>query len=191
MKTVLATFDKYKNRKEFKGNKDIYGYKTFDDLAAALGTDINGILALPTLGEVLKYHVLGSEVLAAAITNGQIVAPLSTVNTLKLTKTTTGIHKYDISCMSVENYIRNFQGDSDNRINFFEINNTSRLESGTVLFLGPSNDPEYYGKTEYVTVNSVVGNRVYLTTRLVNQYKNNDSVSFHTAFYLFSNKGYA
>jgi len=62
----------------------------FDDLATALGTDINGILALPTLGEVLKYHVLGSEVLAAAITNGQIVAPLSTVNTLKLTKTTTG-----------------------------------------------------------------------------------------------------
>ncbi|MBU3661465.1 MAG: T9SS type A sorting domain-containing protein [Flavobacteriales bacterium] len=62
----------------------------FDDLADALGTDINGILALPTLGEVLKYHVLGSEVLAAVITNGQIVAPLSTVNTLKLTKTTTG-----------------------------------------------------------------------------------------------------
>ncbi len=62
----------------------------FDDLAAALGTDINGILALPTLGEVLKYHVLGSEVLAAAITNGQIAAPLSTVNTLKLTKTTSG-----------------------------------------------------------------------------------------------------
>lgn len=62
----------------------------FDDLADALGTDINGILALPTLGEVLKYHVLGSEVLAAAIINGQIVAPLSTVNTLKLTKTTTG-----------------------------------------------------------------------------------------------------
>ena len=62
----------------------------FDDLAAALGTNIDGILALPTLGEVLKYHVLGSEVLAAAITNGQIVAPLSTVNTLKLTKTTTG-----------------------------------------------------------------------------------------------------
>jgi transforming growth factor-beta-induced protein len=62
----------------------------FDALAIALGTDINGILALPTLGEVLKYHVLGAEVLAAAITNGQIVAPLSTVNTLKLTKTTTG-----------------------------------------------------------------------------------------------------
>lgn len=62
----------------------------FDDLASDLGTDINGVLALPNLGEVLKYHVLGSEVLAAAITNGQIVAPLSTLNTLKLTKTTTG-----------------------------------------------------------------------------------------------------
>lgn len=62
----------------------------FDSLASALGTDINGILALPTLGEVLKYHVLGAEVLAAAITNGQIATPLSTLNTLKLTKTTTG-----------------------------------------------------------------------------------------------------
>lgn len=62
----------------------------FDAAATSLGTDINGILALPQLGEILKYHVLGSEVLAAAITNGQIVAPLSTLNTLKLTKTTTG-----------------------------------------------------------------------------------------------------
>jgi len=62
----------------------------FDALATALGTDINGILALPTLKEVLKYHVLGAEVLSTAITNGQIVASLSNLNTLKLTKTTTG-----------------------------------------------------------------------------------------------------
>jgi uncharacterized surface protein with fasciclin (FAS1) repeats len=62
----------------------------FDDLADALNTDINGLLALPTLGEVLKYHVLGTEVSSAAVSNGAIVSPLSTLNTLKLTKTTTG-----------------------------------------------------------------------------------------------------
>jgi len=62
----------------------------FDELATALNTDINGLLALPTLGEVLKYHVLGTEVEAADITNGAIVNPLSTLNSLKLTKTSTG-----------------------------------------------------------------------------------------------------
>jgi uncharacterized surface protein with fasciclin (FAS1) repeats len=62
----------------------------FDDLAEALGTDINGILALPNLSDVLKYHVLGAEVVAANVTNGAIVNTLSTVNTLKMTKTTSG-----------------------------------------------------------------------------------------------------
>lgn len=64
--------------------------EAFDDLAGDLGTDINGILALPNLDDVLMYHVLGSEVLASAITNGTIVAPLSLSNTLKLTKTMLG-----------------------------------------------------------------------------------------------------
>jgi len=62
----------------------------FDDLAADLGTTINGLLALPELASVLTYHVLGTEVASTAVTNGAIVQPLSTLNTLKLTKTTTG-----------------------------------------------------------------------------------------------------
>ena len=62
----------------------------FDTLASRLNTDLNGILALPNLADVLLYHVLGSEVAAAAITNGTTAAPLSTSNTLKLTKTTGG-----------------------------------------------------------------------------------------------------
>ncbi|MGV3613409.1 MAG: fasciclin domain-containing protein [Fluviicola sp.] len=60
----------------------------FDSLAASLNTNIAGLLALPNLDDVLKYHVLGTEVLAAAVTNGAVVNPLSTTNSLKLTKTT-------------------------------------------------------------------------------------------------------
>ncbi|MDP4762694.1 MAG: fasciclin domain-containing protein, partial [Salibacteraceae bacterium] len=59
----------------------------FDDLATALGTDINGLLALPNLADILTYHVLGAEVASSAVNNGDVVAPLSTTNTLKLTKT--------------------------------------------------------------------------------------------------------
>lgn len=62
----------------------------FDSLASAIGTDINGLLALPNLTEVLKHHVLGTEVFSSAITNGQTVISLSSVNSLKFTKTTTG-----------------------------------------------------------------------------------------------------
>jgi transforming growth factor-beta-induced protein len=63
---------------------------SFDNLAAALNTDIAGLLALPNLSDILVYHVLGSTVDAAAVTNGDIVSPLSMTNTLKMTKTSMG-----------------------------------------------------------------------------------------------------
>jgi transforming growth factor-beta-induced protein len=63
---------------------------SFDALATALGTDLNGILALPNLTDVLTYHVLGVAVPAANVTNGTIVDAVSTTNTLKLTKTAAG-----------------------------------------------------------------------------------------------------
>ena len=62
----------------------------FTDLADDLGTTVNGLLALPNLADILTYHVLGTEVASTAVTNGAIVQPLSTLNSLKLTKTTTG-----------------------------------------------------------------------------------------------------
>jgi uncharacterized surface protein with fasciclin (FAS1) repeats len=62
----------------------------FDNLAAALNTDIPGILALSNLTDVLLYHVLGVTVPSDSIKNGQIVTPLNDDNTLKLTKRTSG-----------------------------------------------------------------------------------------------------
>lgn len=61
--------------------------QAFDDLAAALNTDINGLLALPNLADVLLYHVIGSEVLSGDLSNGLIAPPLSSTNTLKITVT--------------------------------------------------------------------------------------------------------
>lgn len=63
----------------------------FDNLATALNTNVAGLLALPNLADILKYHVLGTEVPSSAVTNGAIVQPLSSTNTLKLTLTGTGM----------------------------------------------------------------------------------------------------
>ena len=63
---------------------------SFDALASALGTDLDGVLALSNLTDVLTYHVLGAAVPAADVTNGAIVDAVSTTNTLKLTKTAAG-----------------------------------------------------------------------------------------------------
>jgi transforming growth factor-beta-induced protein len=44
----------------------------FDNLAAALGTDIAGLLASPILSDILLYHVVGSTVLSGALMNGPV-----------------------------------------------------------------------------------------------------------------------
>ncbi len=64
--------------------------QAFDDLATALGTDINGLLALPNLADILMYHVLGTTNNAASLSNGQIETPLNAANTIKITVTGTG-----------------------------------------------------------------------------------------------------
>jgi transforming growth factor-beta-induced protein len=79
----------------------------FDNLAAALGLDVNGLLALPNLADVLTYHVLGTEVPSSAVTNGAIVQPLSTTNTLKLTVTTTGdvfVNQAQVTAVDISAY---------------------------------------------------------------------------------------
>lgn len=62
----------------------------FDALAVELGTDINGLLALPNLSDILTYHVLGVSAQSSAINNGDVVTPLNAANTIKLTKTSGG-----------------------------------------------------------------------------------------------------
>lgn len=63
----------------------------FDNLAAALGTDIAGLLALPNLTDVLLYHVLGITAQSSGLTNGMFVTPLYDVNTIKLSVSGNGV----------------------------------------------------------------------------------------------------
>ena len=44
--------------------------QAFDDLAAALGTDLNGVLAHPQLVDILLYHVVSGTVLSGDLANG-------------------------------------------------------------------------------------------------------------------------
>ncbi len=78
----------------------------FDALAVALGTDINGLLALPNLNDILLYHVLGSEVASSAVTNGLIANPLSTTNTIKMTKTSGGSVYANHALVTVADIVR-------------------------------------------------------------------------------------
>jgi uncharacterized surface protein with fasciclin (FAS1) repeats len=49
--------------------------QAFLDLATALGTNLNGILALPNLADILLYHVVDSTILSTQLTAG----PLATL----------------------------------------------------------------------------------------------------------------
>ncbi len=50
--------------------------QAFDNLATALNTTVNGLLALPNLADVLTYHVVNGKVLSTQLTAG----PVATVN---------------------------------------------------------------------------------------------------------------
>jgi transforming growth factor-beta-induced protein len=60
-------------------------------LALKLGVTLNDILALPNLADILKYHVIGSEVVSTGLTNGQIVQPVSNTNTIKISVNSNGV----------------------------------------------------------------------------------------------------
>ena len=57
----------------------------FTAALTSLGITAGELLASPDLANILLYHVLGAEVVAGSLTNGQIATPLNTANTLKVT----------------------------------------------------------------------------------------------------------
>lgn len=61
----------------------------FTSLLAELGISASDLLANPGLADILTYHVLSGTTLSSSITNGDIVTPLNSDNTLKLTVTST------------------------------------------------------------------------------------------------------
>jgi uncharacterized surface protein with fasciclin (FAS1) repeats len=67
--------------------------QAFTNLASALGTTVNGLLALPNLQDVLLYHVLDFTVPSVALTGAPValfIPALSPTNSLKITSTPAG-----------------------------------------------------------------------------------------------------
>lgn len=107
----------------------------------------------------------------------------------QIVKYTTGLYYYDIRAAAVEHYERTFSLHNPGGINYLDINSTSKITSGTRLFLGPSGDADNLEDGEYVIVNYTSGSRVYLTSNLTYQYVIGDQISFYTHVYLISDLG--
>lgn len=104
---------------------------------------------------------------------------------------TTGHFYYDIMAAGVEHYHREFDFAQPSGQSYLVINNTSRIQTGDVLFLGPSTDTDNVGATEKATVSHIVGDKVYLNDPTVYQYVDGDDITFFNNVYLISQEGYA
>jgi hypothetical protein len=107
----------------------------------------------------------------------------------QIIKYNTGDDYYDINSAAVEYYRRMFSDSIPAGSNYIKMNSASRLTSGMKLFLGPSTDADNIGATEYVIVDYISGGKVYLTTNLLYDYYDEDSVCFYKNVYLYSNLG--
>jgi len=104
---------------------------------------------------------------------------------------TTGNFHYDVRAAAVEHYNRTFDFNQYSGQSYLDINNGNNIESGDILFLGPSTDTDNSGATEKVSVSSVDGERVYLNSPTFYQYVFGDKITFFNNIYLISEIGYA
>ncbi len=108
----------------------------------------------------------------------------------QIIKSTTGSNYYDINSAAVEHYRTVFGAHEPAGSGSIVLDNTSRIKSGTKLFLGPSSDADNVGAGEKVTVNYKSGNTVYLTSNTTYDYVIGDQISYYVNIYLISNLGY-
>jgi len=107
-----------------------------------------------------------------------------------VTKTTGASDYYNVEGMAVEFYRRSFDNHNPGGIDYLDINSAGKISSGTKLFLGPSSDLDNEDVTEYVTVDTVSGTRVYLTSNISNEYVDGDDITFYKNIYLISSLGF-
>lgn len=100
-------------------------------------------------------------------------------------------YSFDVTSMSVEYYHRSFSEHSDRFLDYIYINDTSRLNIGDTLFIGPSSDPEYTGNHDVVEVKDIMKseNKVLITPTIKNQYIIGDPVIFSPSLYFVCKRG--
>ena len=102
-----------------------------------------------------------------------------------------GNYSFDVNSMCVEYHSTTFSKHSDRWVDSIYLNNVDRLREGDVIFVGPSNDPEYVGKYDVVKVEYIIRSekRVFITPTIQNQYIIGDRVTFSPSYYFFNNTG--
>ena len=109
----------------------------------------------------------------------------------QIIKYTTGNFHYDIRGMAVEHYNRTFDFAQPSGQSYLDISSAYNIESGSILFLGPSTDTDNIGATEKVSVSHVTGNKVFLNSPTFYQYAFGNKITFFNNIYLVSDTGYA
>jgi hypothetical protein len=130
---------------------------------------------------------------AANSGNGQLILKKWKIEdfVLKLKRTYTlngsGAQKYDCNSFAIEHFHRTFGAVASAGVSTITLNSNDRVSPGDILQLGPSTFTGDEGKTEEVTVGTVlVGNQVTLTTPLVNSYNNTNLIDFSKRCWFFN-----
>ena len=107
----------------------------------------------------------------------------------QMVKYTTGLFYYDVTGMAVEHYNRSFDFSQPIGQNYIDISSAAHITSGSVLFLGPSTDIDNMGATEKVTVSHTSGNRIWLNSPTLYEYRFGDQITFFNNIYITSKYG--
>lgn len=94
-----------------------------------------------------------------------------------------GSHDYSSQAFTVEHYHRAFSGDEPAGSNNLSISDTTGMQSGYTLTLGPNSS----GQIEEVTINSVGTGYVLINGTTSYSYLSGDSISFYNNIWLFNN----
>lgn len=108
---------------------------------------------------------------------------------LKRTYTLDGIStkKYNCNSFAIEHFHISFGAVATSGSSTLTLSDNSRVSIGEVLQLGPSTFTGDEGKTEEVTVNSILpANQVTISTPLVNSYNSGDSIDYAKRCWFFN-----
>lgn len=120
----------------------------------------------------------------------EIDPSFSTLNLKQqIVKSNYGPYVFDVQAAAIEHYNLNLTENCPGRISYIELADTSRIENGMSIFIGPSTDVDNPGAVEFAIVSHVSGTKVYLTAPVGYQYVSGNKVSFYSNIFLLSHSG--
>lgn len=120
--------------------------------------------------------------------------PLSSPSTLKwqdeVTIFNTNSLKVTSSAFCVEHFHLKFVGSSPAGSSQIVVDDASRINAGSILYLGPSTEGSSTNQEESVIVTGKSGNTVFISGTLKSSYSGNNPISLTLALWLFNDNGF-